>query len=183
MRTFLFLALMAVCESVHAQPACPGIALRTSSSSDLRPSSSSRIRLIRQSDGRYTGYEIADVAPHRILQTIADFQTRTTPCGPWAFSQDPFDLPPEASARLADGRYLFVTAPVRAGIHAALFDASMNLLAEADTPATGDTVALSLTDLDGDGKLDVVASTALGRVSGVAVYRGLGGVSFQSPAV
>ena len=76
----------------YGQTACPGVKFRTESSVNLAPDGASHIRLARQSDGSYTGYEVADAAPYGTGSVIPDFQNRLTSCSltnsSYQFAQD-----------------------------------------------------------------------------------------------
>jgi hypothetical protein len=167
----------------YGQTACPGVNFRTESSANLAPGGASHIRLARQSDGSYTGYEIADAAPYGTVGITPDFQNQLTAC---SLTNSSYQFtPPEAIARLGSGNYLYVgnnagvfgqTGTVRA----LLFDAGFHFLSENDYPANG---VLALADLNGDGALDIIAGSQIGPNAGVTVLLGNGGTSFQAPAV
>jgi hypothetical protein len=158
------------------------VKFRTESSVNLAPDGASHIRLARQSDGSYTGYEVADAAPYGTGSVIPDFQNRLTSCSltnsSFQFAQG------EAIARLSSGNYLYVGNNARAGqtptLRALLFDPVFHFLSENDYPAS-DLVALA--DLKGDGTLDIITASQFGRYEGLTVLLGNGGTSFQPPAV
>jgi hypothetical protein len=143
----------------------------------------SHIRLARQSDGSYTGYEIADAAPYGTVSITPDFQNQLTAC---SLTNSSYQFtPPEAIARLGSGNYLYVGNNVgvfgqTATVRALLFDAGFHFLSENDYPANG---VLALADLNGDGTLDIIAGSQIGPNAGVTVLLGNGGTSFQAPAV
>lgn len=163
----------------YGQTACPEVNFRTESSANLAPGGASHIRLARQSDGSYTGYEIADAAPYGTVGITPDFQNRLTGC---SLTNSSYQFtPPEAIARLGSGNYLYVGNNVgvfgqTATVRALLFDAGFHFLSENDYPANG---VLALADLNGDGMLDIIA----GSHAGVTVLLGKGGTSFQAPSV
>lgn len=127
-----------------------------------------------------------------------DFGSELTRCMPREASLPPLPPPqgsgnlpgsssqPEVFARLASGGYLQVQAlntyPGPIGIFFSILDASMTLVSETSSPV--ESYQLSLADVNGDGKLDLVAlaTTIGGNGQGiVVVFLGNGDGTFQAP--
>jgi hypothetical protein len=152
---FLFLGWL-----VAAAPAlfghCP-VQFRTESSANLATGAGSHFRVARQSDGSYTGYEIADAAPYGLMSVVPGFASRLTRCN---LTNSSFLVPlPEAITRLSSGNYLYV--------------------ADNYTLAPGSVI---LADFDGDGRTDVVLGTGNAQVlagSRVTVLYNRGGRDFS----
>src|SRR5258707_1245902 len=75
----LFLAMASF--SAFAQSTCPSVNFLTARSASLKPSATSHIDVIRQSDGSYTGFEVADAAPYRTLNVTPHFEKQFSPWG------------------------------------------------------------------------------------------------------
>src|SRR5689334_1472579 len=160
-----FAMAVALAACAQAQPGCPAVAFKNAISANLQPSAASHIVLLRENDGSYTAYEMTNESPYRIVRKTQNYQKQLTACLPSHSSLPP--LPPptspgsppgapsqrEAFVRLSSGDYLFVTA----GIDVVLFDSQLNFISEAQYPLL-EVQSLTLADLNGDGKLDIVAS-------------------------
>jgi hypothetical protein len=156
---------------------------RTESSASLQ-AGAGHIRLARQSDGSYTGYEVADNPPYELGSVAPHFERRLTACN---LTNAPANLytPPEAMVRLNSGNYLYVASqPTLPGqtptLRVLLFDAGFRFLAENDLPGGG---VLALADLNGDGNPDLIVTAPVGRTTGIAVLLGAGGTNFAAPVV
>src|SRR2546429_7574808 len=66
------MAASAVC--AQAQTSCPPVNFQTAVSANLEPSTSSHIVLLRQSNGSYTGYEMTNQSPYRIIRKTQHLQ-------------------------------------------------------------------------------------------------------------
>ena len=148
------------------------------------------IDLLRETDGSYTAYELADASPYRVVRTTPDFQKQLTACrpGPPAEGSVPSLEPVQAFARTPSGGYLvvrrsdaFSTTGNASSVYVTEFDAQWNFLSEAQYP-TSVAKTIALADLNGDGIPDIV----IGRVSpsytvSLEILLGIGGVDFQPP--
>ncbi|HEY7333478.1 MAG TPA: FG-GAP-like repeat-containing protein [Bryobacteraceae bacterium] len=161
--------------------ACP-VGFQTQSAANLKPTTTSHTVLLRQSDGSFTGYEMADAPPYGVVSVTPQFQKQLTVCPP-----PPPTLPvagPQAFAQLPSGGYLFLQGDSAFqpefnshSVNALQFDASMRPVSSANFPAA--TVeAIRLADLNSDGNPDMIVGT---YPAGLQVRMGNGGASFQSP--
>src|SRR5438309_862299 len=131
-----------VVAGAHAQPGCPAVNFQTAISANLKPSTSSHITLIRQADGSYTAYEIADSSPYRMVRATPNFGGQLTACLPKQSAIPPLSPPqsagsspgapsqPQAFARLASGAYLLVRSTASGIINAFLFDSNLTITSE-----------------------------------------------------
>lgn len=190
----IFLLLAAT--SASAQPACPPIHFLNANTVDLTPTLSSHLVLLRQEDSSYTAYELANASPYRLLRTIPHFEKQFSNCLPRQVSHvsgraaSPqvnsinTTAQPAAIAVLGSGNYLFAALNGGNSIHVMVFDQHLRLIAEDevgtqpfDQPSPGSFgkyLSLVLTDVNGDGKVDVVAQYEL--VHGLDGAIGGGGV-------
>src|ERR1700693_5948474 len=80
----IFSMLAAVCAS--AQTTCPPINFLNAKTVNLNPTNSSHLVLLRQSDGSYTAYEMANASPYGVLRSIPHFEQQFSNCVPRAKS-------------------------------------------------------------------------------------------------
>ena len=194
----IFLLLAAV--YAGAQTTCPPINFLNAKTVNLDVTDSSHLTLLRQSDGSYTAFEIANTSPYAVLRTIPHFEQqfsncllRATSAAPGKASSPAPNAPGLAAqlvafAVLDSGNYLFVV-PVANSLDVAVFDQQLQLVSEKQVGALtgpGDYgqgyVSLVLADMNGDGKSDVVAEYELGlsgEGGGVQVFYGDGSGGFQ----
>ena len=189
---FLFAAIL------NAQPGCPPVNFQNVISTSTQPSASSQLTFVRQPDGSYTAYEMSNATPYNLIGTTRNFGSELTRCVPREASlptlpapQGSGNLPgatsqPEVFARLASGGYLQVRTlggkyPIPQTMEFSIFDASMTLIL--DTPSSVGAYQLSLVDVNGDGKLDLVALalSEVGYGQDVVVFLGNGDGTFQAP--
>src|ERR1035437_3274691 len=64
----------------HAQPGCPPVNFQGAASARLKPSASTHMLLLQQSDGSYTAFEMTDASPYRIVRTTRNFQKQFAGC-------------------------------------------------------------------------------------------------------
>ena len=166
----LILTLLAWCG--RADDACPSAFPSSILSATLLPSATTHRVLLRQSDGTYTAFEVANRPPYGNLLTIPNFARQLSSCLP---PTDGVNLSGvTVVAQIASGGYIFAL-----GNSVAVFDAGLNLIAEA--PVTG-VWPLVFVDLNGDGKPDIVGTQQMHDGStALAVSLGNGGASFQPP--
>jgi uncharacterized protein (TIGR03437 family) len=172
----------------NAQPACRPVEFQSAASASLKPSASTHITLLRQTDGSYTAFELTDASPYRIVRATPDFQKQFTTCpGPPVSGILPFLQPPEVFTRLASGGYLWVrrsdlnSAPGSYfGLIVVVFDSALNLISEAQYPLLI-VEALAVVDVNGDGIPDILSGTAHPHSTTLDVLIGNGGSSFQPP--
>ncbi len=174
----LILWLVGTAAAAGAQGVCPPLTFRTESSANLAVSASSHMRLARQNDGSYTGFEVADASPYAILSVTPDFAKRLTPCSLTNFSNgNPL---PETMARLGNGDYLYVGGVALPGQAATVrtlrFSAAFRFLAENDYSVNG---VVALGDLNGDGYPDLVTGTGFAKSAGVSVLAADGTAGFH----
>ena len=172
-----------------AQPGCPPLSFQSAIPIYLTTPGGSHFDLLRETDGSYTAYELADLAPYRVIRTTQDFQKQLTVCppGPPVAGLSPEIGPVQVFARTPSGGYLFVqtpgafsTPPNSQGIDVAEFDSRLSLLSEVQFPIYAQAIAIA--DLNGDGIPDIVIGTvASNGPASLEVLLGKGGVSFQPP--
>src|SRR5580692_12362938 len=76
----VFLLFAAVCAS--AQSVCPPINFLNAKTINLDATDSSHLVALRQSDGSYTAFELANTSPYRVLHTIPHFEKVFSNCLP-----------------------------------------------------------------------------------------------------
>ena len=182
---------------LFAQPTCPPVNLLTARSIDLKPSPTTHIDAVRQSDGSYTGFEVTDASPYRLLSATPHFERRFAACLPRTIQATPAAAAPAANPSGA-GSQQQVAAPIGSSYFAAhlssdsltiyfdVFDAQHILLSEeAFTGSAGETFqSLALADLNADAKLDLIAITnsppsAPSTYTAVWTFLGNGDGTFQ----
>ena len=72
-RMLLFVACV---HFAYAQSGCDPVGFQRAGWAALVPTSTSRIILLKQNDGSYTGYEVTNTAPFRVMRTVPNFQTQ-----------------------------------------------------------------------------------------------------------
>ncbi|HEV8038468.1 MAG TPA: FG-GAP-like repeat-containing protein [Bryobacteraceae bacterium] len=201
----IFPLLAAVCAST--QPACPPINFLNAKTINLDATGSSHLTLLRQSDGSYTAFEMANSSPYAILRTIPHFEQQFSTClGRPATNGTAKASAPASSqggvaqsaafAVLDSGNYLFVSPSDQgpSSLDVAVFDEHLQLISQNEIGTLqrgpppdeyGQYISVILADVNGDGKLDLVAQyeqlidiTALGS-GGVNVFLGDGLGGFQ----
>src|SRR5579864_152358 len=88
-----------------AQSTCPEVNLLSARTLNLKPSSTSHIDLSRQNDGSYTGYEVVDAAPYRVIKTTPHFQRQFADCLPHSLPESPMGSPPVENPPGAESQY------------------------------------------------------------------------------
>jgi hypothetical protein len=174
-----------------AQTPCPGVNFLTARTVNLKPTDTSHIDVVRQNDGSYTGFEVSDAAPFRLIATTPHFEKQFAACLPHTIPASPTAPAPVAnptgagsqlpvSMTLASGS-LFVANISSDGqtIYFDLFDSAHNLLSQSSVapplPPNQGIASLALADVNRDGKLDLIAVFA----AGVWVATGNGDGTFQ----
>ncbi len=128
--------------TLTAQPTCPQPNFLRPQPFNLKPSSTSHIDAVRQTDGSYTGYEVTDAAPYRTIATTPHLEQdlpaclgHTIPAKPSWTSLQP--NPPGAGSQLqvseplSGGRYFVGTVSYASSlILFDIFDSQHNLLSE-----------------------------------------------------
>ena len=201
MHRMLSLTVAACLWCAWGQTSCPPIQFQNGYAASLAPTQSSRVILVRQADGSYTGVEISASPPYQILSTTPNYQKQVMAC-PAAVNFTVPEQLPQAIVQAKSGEYVLVTlldqtprfgAPQLLDVVA--FDATLHFLGENIYPifpsqfqnggsSSGGTPVL--VDLNGDGNLDMVVPAAVAAVganlvSGFDVFLGTGGANFQGP--
>lgn len=176
---------MSAIHLASAQPVCAPIGFQTASSASLKPSSSSHITLLRESDGSYTAHEVTDASPYRAIRTTANFQKQLAACPTSPVASAPFAAA-VAFVRLNSGGYLFVSGDTNPflGIIVSIFDSGLNLTSEAQYSVLGAPGKPVLADLNGDGNPDIIVPRPYNSNDNeiqFQVFLGNGGSSFQPP--
>jgi uncharacterized protein (TIGR03437 family) len=191
-----------------AQNTCPAVNFLDARTANLKPSTTSHIDAVRQSDGSYTGFEVTDAAPYRTLAVTPHFEAQFAACLPHTIPSAPTAPAPVANPLGATSQ-IRVSMPLGNGntfvahlgtnsytIYFDIFDAQHTLLSEKtfsalDTPpgyygSANDTFnSLALADLNLDGKPDLIAAfntPVSGNVAygGVWTFLGNGDGTFQA---
>jgi hypothetical protein len=68
--------------TANGQPGCPAITFLNAGTVDMRPSASSHLAILRQNDGSYTSYEIADASPYHVIATTPHVERQFAACVP-----------------------------------------------------------------------------------------------------
>ena len=135
----IFPMLAAVCAG--AQTTCPPINFLNAKTINLNPTDSSHLVLLRQSDGSYTAYEMANASPYGVLRSIPHFEQQFSNCLPRPTSgapgkaSSPAPNAPGVAAQasafavLDSGNYVFVS-PSSSSLDVALFDQHLKLVSE-----------------------------------------------------
>jgi len=194
----LFAPLLAV-----AQTTCPSVNFLEPRTVSLAPTLTTHIDVVRQPDGSNTGFEVANAAPYRVISTTPHFEQQFAACLPHQLPATPSTTPlvenppgagaqPQVSMTLANGNIFVARAAYQSGILFDVFDPQHNLLSEnsitylipnppsGGAPDSFETMVLA--DLNGDGKLDLVAefdNDAFAGVGGVWTFLGNGDGTFQ----
>lgn len=158
--------------SAKARSTCPEVNLLSARTVNLTPSSTSHINLLRQNDGSYTGYEVADSAPFRVIKTTPHFETQFAACLPRNLPASPAAAAPalnqpgaasqlQVSEPLLSGNYYTASiTPSQSTITLDTFDRQLDLISETSfaAPNPGEMfLTLKLADLNGDGAPDLIA--------------------------
>jgi hypothetical protein len=147
--------------------------------------------LLKQSDGSFTGYEVADAPPYGVLNVTPHFHNQLTPCPPPPAGDYPQAAPTPAFAQLPSGGYLTAQIGDVFGAPGALppaplyvlqFDASLRLISSAPMTYPAATNTLTFADLNGDGNPDLIVGVGYSASSGLLIFLGNGGTSFQTSA-
>jgi uncharacterized protein (TIGR03437 family) len=174
--------LAAVCAG--AQTTCPPINFLNAKTINLNPTASSHLMLLRQSDGSYTAFEMANASPYAVLRSIPHFEQQFSNCLPRATSlasgkaSSPAPNAPGVAAQavayavLDSGNYLFVSGGN--SLDVVIFDPHLQFISEnkvgalSTQPGYGTYISLVLSDINGDGKLDVVAQFEISDYPGIS---------------
>jgi uncharacterized protein (TIGR03437 family) len=184
-----------------AQSTCIGVNFLSAKTVNLKPSAASHINVVRQNDGSYTGFEVADTSPYRVISITPHFETQFGACLPHTFPASPLATPPPANPPGAgsqsvvseitpSGQY-FVASIGGYGfetIYFDIFDSGLQLVSETTfSSSTAGEVFYSLTlaDMNSDGKADLVAVSEIPTghgfgFPGVWVFLGNGDGTFQT---
>ncbi len=174
----LLLASLSFCAG---QSVCSSVNFLIARTVNLKPSATSHINVLREADGSYTGYEVTDASPYRVIATTPHFERQFAACLPHTLPASPARTDslanaPGASSQLQafvilpSGNYL--VANVYGSIQFDVFDPHLNLVSETTftSPVFGDAFfSLELADLNADGKPDLLAlSSYTVNVFGIA---------------
>jgi hypothetical protein len=186
----------------HAQPGCPPVSFQNAVSANTNPSASTHLTFVRQSDGSYTAYEMADASPFGIIRTTPNFGSELTACLPKHSPLPPLPAPQgsgvspgapsqtQVFARLASGDFVEVqsTGDELYGTEAidiAVFRPNMTLVSETKYAVSAVSPhQFALADVNGDGNLDLIALASVssgGLQAAFDVFLGNGDGTFQPP--
>src|SRR5271157_1656915 len=159
-----------------AQSTCAGVNFLNARTVSLKPSATSHINVVRQNDGSYTGFEVSDTSPYRVIRTMPHFETQFGTCLPRTFPNPPAATPPPTnplgagsqqvvSEVLPSGQYFVASAGGGGGanpgtIYFDIFDSGLQLISETTFSSSnaGEVFyTLALADVNGDGKADLIA--------------------------
>jgi hypothetical protein len=173
MRIIIFVTLAAA--SAWAQSTCPEVSFQTAVLASLNPGATTHLTFVRQADGSYTAYEVADASLYGIVRTNADAGAQISHCVPRQFAGPPL-LPanrgqnapgapsqPTIFKQIASGGYLQVQSAGdelygTLAIDFSIFDSQLRLVSETIYPISAVFgLQFSLADVDGDGKQDLIA--------------------------
>ncbi len=186
-RAAALLAFLAT--TLAGQSTCPSVNFLSARRVNLKPSATSHIDLVRQSDGSYTGFEVADAPPYRVIETTPQFERQFAACTPQSLpasravppAANPAGAGSQLQASAAFGANYFVAhiSADQSTLYFDLFDAQHRLLSE--KPFTSAVTlpgfpkasnesfqSLALADLNGDGKLDLIAVLSTSLAADVA---------------
>jgi uncharacterized protein (TIGR03437 family) len=190
-----------------AQSTCSGVNFLAARIVNLKPTTTSHIDVVRQADGSYTGYEVADAPSFRLLAATPHFEKQFAACLPHTLPASPattapaanppgVESQPQVSTSFPSGDYFVATVSSdNLTISFTLFDSAHNLLSQSTfTPPSNTSVSnqnqalysLSLADVNRDGNLDLIApfespiSGSGGYNTGVWVFLGNGDGTFQA---
>jgi hypothetical protein len=177
-----------------AQSNCPPANFLVARTVSLIPSDTSHIDVVRQEDGSYTGFEVTNEAPYRMLAVTQHFEQQFAACLPHTIPVSPSLTPPIVNAP-GTGSQLQVATAVGAGnyftahigahqltVYFDIFDSQHTLVSEKVFTSTDAFQSLVLADLNGDGNLDMTAvfDTSQFNVGGVWTFLGKGDGTFQT---
>jgi FG-GAP-like repeat len=175
---------------------------------NLKPTSRSHIDLVRQIDGSYTAFEVTDTTPYKILAITPDFDRQLEPCPAHTVAAPRPKGTAPASNPVGVGSQLEVSTPLAGGkffdsyisadsytLLFDVFDSQHKLLSEISftsvvSPpgyvgsANEHFVSLLLADLNGDNKLDLIATVVTPYAAGISyggvwAFLGNGDGTFQ----
>ena len=167
------LALLLLPLAGWAQTVCPPVNFLIPRSLNLKATANSHINLVRQPDGSYTGFELTDAPPHRLIATTPHVERQFAACLPHAIPATPAPASAPkggissqlvASESLPSGS-LFVASisapygssavPLEFDVYAP--DGSSSQETSFTDPRSGAFVSLALADVNADGKQDLIA--------------------------
>jgi uncharacterized protein (TIGR03437 family) len=178
MRSYYLMLLSFTSMSLLAQSICPAVNFLSARTINLKPSPTSHIDVVRQSDGSYTGYEVTDAPPYRLIRTTPHFEKQFGACLPHSLpaspaTASPVENPlgagsqPQVSEMLSNGNLLVAsTLPgtARGPIRLDIYGPQHNLISEDSVEPNNQEnsfsdffAALTLADMNGDGIPDLIA--------------------------
>ena len=82
-------ALLLAALPALSQIACPELNFLSTRTLNLKPSPTTHTDVLRQSDGSYTGYEVTDAAPYRLISVSKNLERALASCLPHALPTRP----------------------------------------------------------------------------------------------
>jgi uncharacterized protein (TIGR03437 family) len=196
------LLLVLLTGSGGAQSPCPTVDFLIAETVSLKPSPTSHMFVVRQDDGSFTGYELADGSPRRIIRTTPHMEKQFAACLPHMIPDAPapstanslqLTSQPQAVARLRNGNYAAIRVEGTPSIYFDAFDSQLRLVSEyvfslkPEAPGrVGLFSSVLFADVNGDGELDVVAvagSSVLLSRGAIWIFFGNGDGTFQDPSM
>jgi uncharacterized protein (TIGR03437 family) len=175
------IAVSVFAQDATAQAGCPAVSFSSVASAALLPTTSTHRVLVKQSDGSFTAFDLSNTLPYGILKVIPHFDKQLRPCVPSATGSN--DSQVLAIAQIPSGGYMIASpaGPFPLQVDVTVFDSGFNMNGQVQL---SNVFSEQFADLNGDGKLDIVAIVPVTEAQdAISVLLGNGGASFQPPII